>query len=229
MKINNVQTYPVRNPTPDRGGPGFLFIKLTTDGGVEGIGEIFCTAFSPSVAAVMAEDVCDRLVIGSDPFKIERLWRVIYSSGYTQHPDLSRVAILSGIEMACWDIIGKELGKPIYELLGGQVHERLRTYTYIYDEEEDVTDVYSDPDLAAERALEYVSRGFTALKFDPTGPYSAFDPRHLRRPASSTTLSWSEFQAKFHLSAQRCWVAVSLRAFVRLPTWRKSRAVAESS
>ena len=90
MKINNVQTYPVRNPTPDRGGPGFLFIKLTTDGGVEGIGEIFCTAFSPSVAAVMAEDVCDRLVIGSDPFKIERLWRVIYSSGYTQHPDRNR-------------------------------------------------------------------------------------------------------------------------------------------
>jgi len=179
MKINNVQTYPVRNPTPGRGGPGFLFIKLTTDGGVEGIGEIFCTAFSPSVAAIMAEDVCDRLVIGSDPFKIERLWRVVYSSGYTQHPDLSLVAILSGIEMACWDIIGKELGKPIYELLGGQVHERLRTYTYIYDEDEDVTDVYSDPDLAAERALEYVSRGFTALKFDPIGPYSAFDPRQL--------------------------------------------------
>ena len=179
MKINNVQTYPVRSPTPGRGGPGFLFIKLTTDGGVEGIGEIFCTAFSPSVAAVMAEDVCDRLVIGSDPFKIERLWRVVYSSGYTQHPDLSLVAILSGIEMACWDIIGKELGKPIYELLGGQVHERLRTYTYIYDEEEDVTDVYSDPDLAAERALEYVNRGFTALKFDPVGPYSAFDPRQL--------------------------------------------------
>jgi len=97
MKISDVRTYPVKSPTPGRGGPGFLFVKLTTDSGVEGIGEIYCTPFSPFVGASMAEDVCDRLVIGADPFKIERLWRVVYSSGYTQHPDLSLVAILSGI------------------------------------------------------------------------------------------------------------------------------------
>lgn len=179
MKISDVRTYPVRSPDPGHGGPAFLFIRLTTDGGVEGIGEIFCTPFSPPVAAIMTEDICERLVIGADPFKIERLWRIVYSSGYTQHPDLSKVAILSGIEMACWDIIGKELGKPVYELLGGQVHERLRSYTYLYQEEDDPVDVYLDPDLAAERALEYVDKGFTALKFDPVGPYSAFDPRQL--------------------------------------------------
>lgn len=130
MKISDVRAYPVKSPTAGRGGPGFLFVKLTTDSGVEGIGEIYCIAFSPFVGASMAEDVCDRLVIGADPFKIERLWRVVYSSGYTQHPDLSLVAILSGIEMACWDIIGKEHGKPVYELPGGQVHERLRTAAF---------------------------------------------------------------------------------------------------
>jgi 2-dehydro-3-deoxyphosphogalactonate aldolase len=81
--------------------------------------------------------------------------------------------------MACWDIVGKELGKPIYELLGGQVHEKLRSYTYMYDEEDDKTDIYTDPDLAATRAADYVARGFTALKFDPVGPYSVFDPRQL--------------------------------------------------
>ena len=179
MKISDAKLYPVKSRTPGRGGPGFLFVRLTTDSGVEGIGEIFCTSFSPGIAALMAEDVCERLVIGADPFKIERLWRIIYSSGYTQHPGLDLMAILSGIEMACWDIVGKELGKPVYELLGGQVHERLRSYTYIYSEEGDATDVYTDPDLAAERAANYVKRGFTALKFDPVGPYSAFDPRQL--------------------------------------------------
>ena len=79
--------------------------------------------------------------------------------------------------MACWDIVGKAVGKPVYELLGGKVHERLRGYTYLYREPGDATDVYLDPDLAAERAAEYVARGFTALKFDPAGHYTTFDPR----------------------------------------------------
>ena len=90
----------------------------------------------------MIEDVCARYVVGADPFKIERLWRIVYSSGYTQRPDTSLMGILSGIEMACWDIVGKELGKPVYELLGGRVHERLRSYTYLYPEDGDRTDVY---------------------------------------------------------------------------------------
>ena len=60
----------------------------------------------------------DRYIIGSDPYKIELLFRSIYSSGYNQRPDTSLMGILSGLEMACWDIIGKDLNKPIYELLG---------------------------------------------------------------------------------------------------------------
>jgi 2-dehydro-3-deoxyphosphogalactonate aldolase len=71
------------------------------------------------------------------------------------------------------------LGRPIYDLLGGRVHERLRTYTYIYPQPEDSGDVYSDPELAAARAGEYADLGFTAVKFDPVGPYTAFDPRQL--------------------------------------------------
>lgn len=179
MRITDVKTYVVENPPPHYGGPYWVFIKLTTDSGIAGFGEAYCVPFHPRIVALMIEDVCERYVIGSDPFKIERLWRIIYSSGYTQHPDLSLVGVLSAIEMACWDIIGKELNKPVYELLGGQVHERLRAYTYLYPKESDTTDVYSDPDLAAERAAEYVKQGFTAVKFDPVGPYSAFDPRQL--------------------------------------------------
>ncbi len=179
MKITDVTTHVVANPPPHYGGRYWIFLTLTADDGVRGVGEVYCVPFHPRVVARMIEDVCERCVIGADPFQIERLWRVVYSSGYTQRSDLSVLGILSGIEMACWDIIGKELDRPVYELLGGRVHETLRSYTYLYPEPGDTRDVYSDPDLAAERAVRYVERGFTAVKFDPVGPYSAFDPRQL--------------------------------------------------
>jgi 2-dehydro-3-deoxyphosphogalactonate aldolase len=179
MKINDIRTYVVENPPPHFGGLYWVFLKLMTDNGVSGIGEAYSVPFHPQIVARMIEDVFERYVAGSDPFKIERLWRIVYSSGYTQRSDLSIMGVLSAIEMACWDIIGKELDKPVYELLGGQVHEKLRTYSYLYPQESDQTNVYNDPELAAERAAEYVKMGFSAVKFDPTGPYSAYDPRQL--------------------------------------------------
>jgi 2-dehydro-3-deoxyphosphogalactonate aldolase len=179
MQIKEVRTFVVGNPPPHFGGRYFIFLKLVTDSGVEGVGEVYSVPFHPHVVARMIEDVCARKVIGHNPFEIEALWRRVYSSGYTQRPDPSLMGILSGIEMACWDIIGKETGKPVYELLGGRVHEKLRSYTYIYPEPGDTTNVYHDADLAAERAAAYVKQGFTAVKFDPVGPYSAFDPRQL--------------------------------------------------
>ena len=179
MKIADFKTFVVENPPPHFGGPFWVFVKLVTDTGVRGYGEVYAVPFHPDVAARMVEDVCERCVVGADPFQIERLWRIVYSSGYTEHPDLSLVGVLSGIEMACWDIIGKELNRPVYDLLGGRVHERLRSYSYLYPEPADKTNVYHDPDLAAERAAEYARMGFTAIKFDPVGPYSAFDPRQL--------------------------------------------------
>jgi 2-dehydro-3-deoxyphosphogalactonate aldolase len=183
MILRDLKTFVVENPPPHFGGPYWIFVKLTTDTGTEGVGEVYCMPFHPRVVERMIEDVFQRNVMGSDPFKIERLWRIVYSSGYTQRSDLSVMGILSGIEMACWDIIGKELNKPVYELLGGQVHEKLRSYTYLYPRESDTVNVYMDPDLAAERAIHYVEQGFTAVKFDPVGPYSAFDPRQLNLEA----------------------------------------------
>jgi 2-dehydro-3-deoxyphosphogalactonate aldolase len=179
MKIVDAKTYVVGNPPPHYGGRYFIFLKLTTDGGVTGFGEVYAATFGPDTVARMIEDVCARHVLGADPFKIETLWRKVYGSGYTLRPDLSLVAVLSGIEMACWDIVGKELGKPVYELLGGRVHETLRSYTYLYPETDDPADtrVYDDPDTAAEQAAKYLAQGFTAVKFDPAGPYSVFDPR----------------------------------------------------
>ncbi len=179
MRITDVKTWVVANPAPGFGGEYWIFLKLVTDCGVEGVGEVYSVPFHPHVVTRMIEDVCERYVVDADPFKIERLWRIVYSSGYTQHPDLSLMGVLSGIEMACWDIIGKELNRPIYDLLGGQVRERLRSYTYLYPEEADEGDVYHDPEVAARRAAEYVELGFSAVKIDPVLPKSAFDPRQL--------------------------------------------------
>jgi 2-dehydro-3-deoxyphosphogalactonate aldolase len=187
MQITDVKTYVVGNPPPHFGGLYWIFLKLTTNHNLVGYGEVYSVPFHPHIVAQMIEDICARYVIGTDPFKIERLWRIVYSSGYTQRPDPSLLGVLSGIEMACWDIVGKELNQPIYELLGGQVHEKLRSYSYLYPKEGDQTNVYSDPDLAAERAAEYVKQGFTAVKFDPVGPYSAFDPRQLSLEALDHT------------------------------------------
>jgi len=181
MKIVDVKTYVVGNPPPHFGGKYFIFLKLTTDSGIEGIGEVYAATFRPHMVAKMIEDVCHRQIIGSDPFKIEAMWRRVYGSGYNLRPDGSLVSVLSGIEMACWDIVGKELNKPVYELLGGQVHEKLRSYTYLYPSEtEDAADFYGNDERSAERAAEYLAQGFTALKFDPAGPYTQYDPHQPR-------------------------------------------------
>jgi len=177
MKITDLRTYVVGNPKPEAGGRYFVFLKLVTDDGIEGVGEVYASTFGPRTVQRMIDDVVERHLAGRDPFGIERLWRDVYGRGYTARPDLSLMAVLSGIEMACWDIIGKAVEKPVHALLGGRLHERLRTYTYLYAREGDATDVYTDPELAARRALEYVKLGFTALKFDPAGPYATLDPR----------------------------------------------------
>lgn len=178
MKIKDFKSFVVGNPPPHFGGRYFIFVKLTTDNGITGYGEIYNATMAPHLVAKMAEELAARHLEGADPFHIERFWRNAYGRGYSLRPDISLLGVISGLEMALWDIIGKACGKPVYELLGGRVHDRLRSYTYIYVEPGDKVDVYTDPDLAAERAVRYVEKeGFNALKFDPAGAWGNFDPR----------------------------------------------------
>ncbi|HAC79690.1 MAG: mandelate racemase/muconate lactonizing enzyme family protein [Candidatus Binatia bacterium] len=177
MKIVELKTWVVGNPPPHFGGRYFIFLQITTDTGLQGLGEVYAATFGPETIVRMIEDVFARRVLDRDPFQIEKLWRDIYSSGYSQRPDPSLIGVLSGIEMACWDIVGKELGRPVYDLLGGRVRERLRSYTYIYPDAGEGAEFYQDPDRSAVKALEYVDAGFTALKFDPAGPYTIWDGR----------------------------------------------------
>jgi galactonate dehydratase len=176
MKLDSVKVFVVANPPPSFGGRYFVFLKLRTVCGIEGIGEVYAATFGPKVIAAMIEDLFARRLLGRDPMRIEAFWRESYGSGFTLRPDLSLVSVMSGLEMACWDIIGKALDQPVYNLLGGKVHERLRSYTYLYPADGEGDEFYHDAERSASRAAEYVSHGFTALKFDPTGGYSAYDP-----------------------------------------------------
>ena len=190
MKIADVRTFVVGNPPPYHGGMNWVFLKLVTDGGTVGYGEAYGVPFEPLTVAHLIESIGERLIIGSDPFRIERLWRTVYTSGYDLHPDLTKMGVLSAFEMACWDIVGKELDQPVYNLLGGQYHERVRSYTYLYPAPDDPVqrNLHTDPERAARRAVDYADQGFTAVKFDPVGPMSEDDPVQL----SLETLSNAE-------------------------------------
>jgi len=186
MKIVDVKTYVVGTPPPHHGGRNWVFVKLTTDGGIEGFGEAYKVPFHPNTVARLIEDTAETYVVGLDPFEIERLWRTVYygegheSHDHHQHPDLAVMGVLSALEMACWDIIGKAVDRPVYKLLGGQYHERLRSYTYLYPAPGDTVhrSPHTDPEQAGIRAAAYVEQGFTAVKFDPIIQLmSPWDPR----------------------------------------------------
>jgi len=188
MKLDSVKVFVVANPPPSFGGRYFVFLKLETTCGIEGVGEVYAATFGPHVIASMIEDVFMRRFEGRDPFQIESIWRESYGSGFSLRPDLSLMGVVSGLEMACWDIIGKAVEQPVYNLLGGKVHERLRSYTYLYPADGEGDEFYHDAERSAERAAEYVDQGFTGLKFDPLGGFSSYDPRQPTQEALERTV-----------------------------------------
>ena len=174
MEVVKLNTYIVGTPQPHIGGMYWIFLSIETKCGITGIGEVYSASFHPEVVVKAIEDVFERYLKGQDPHHVERLYRECYSSGFTQRPDLTMMGVLSGLEMACWDIVGKSANKPIYELIGGRIHEKLRSYTYLYPVDKNGQHNYEDPSLGAECAIEDKEKGFTAIKFDPAGPYSAY-------------------------------------------------------
>ena len=199
MKLKDIETW-VTVPPTGIGGAFWVIVRVTTDNGISGVGECYGIPVSGDIACQMVSDTFERFVAGQDPHHIETLFRRVYSAGFTQRPDISMMGVFSGIEIAIWDILGKAHEQPVYQLLGGQFHDRLRTYTYLYPEqvrsdgwsEEDAPDVYHDGDAAAARALDYVEMGFTAIKQDPAGPYSFQGGREL----SLHELSRSEYSVR---------------------------------
>ncbi len=167
MKVVEAKTLVIRNVEPYRGGRYWLFLQLVTDEGIVGLGERPANdteRLDPQVHLI--QELTRQFVVGKDPFDVELLWQRMYASRHDhRHPGLDLTPAISAIEMACWDVVGKAVGQPIYKLLGGRVHDKLRAYAYMPFE-----GVWERPEKAAEVAVKLVEQGNSACKFDPFVP-----------------------------------------------------------
>ena len=110
MKFTEVETFVVANPPPSYGGRYFVFVKLSTDTGATGWGEVYSPPFDAATVEAVVSDIFDRFVKGTDPFRIEERTRKIYSIAFTGRPDVTVGGVLSAFDVASWDIVGKEAG-----------------------------------------------------------------------------------------------------------------------
>lgn len=173
MKLQDLDVIVTAPPAPGWGGRYWILVKVTTDTGVVGWGECYASSVGPVAMEAVIRDVFGRHMEGENPENIELMFRRVFSSGFTQRPDLTVMGAFSGLEIACWDILGKDRDRPIYALLGGKMNPRVRAYTYLYPlPHHDIAAFWTSPEMAAESAADCVVRGFTAVKFDPAGPYT---------------------------------------------------------
>jgi galactonate dehydratase len=155
MKITDIQTMIVGNSWKN-----WLFVRVFTDEGIIGLGEATSGLNTKPVEATIEE--IKYLCLGEDPREISFLNDKLRKALYL--PEDSVVcSALSGINIACWDIVGKTLNAPLYRLLGGKCRPKLRAYANGWYQGP------RDPIFFAERAKEVVKKGYTALKFDPFG------------------------------------------------------------
>jgi galactonate dehydratase len=139
----------------------FVFARVRTDDGLEGIGEARPVNREEAVAAYL-DAIAHRYVLGTDPFNIEDLiLRVV--RGDFELPGATEMTALAIVEMACWDIIGKAVGQPVYRLLGGACRDRIKAYANGWYTAERA------PESFARAARQVVARGYGALKLDPFG------------------------------------------------------------
>ena len=173
MRITDLDIIVTAPPAPGWGGRYWILVKLITDTKVVGWGECYASSVGPAAMAAVIEDVFQRYFLDQSPENIELIFRRTFSSGFTQRPDLSVMGAFSGLEIACWDILGKDRDRPVWALLGGKMNERIRAYSYLYPlKNHDLNSFWTSPQNAAESAYNLVSRGYTAVKFDPAGPYT---------------------------------------------------------
>lgn len=173
MKLRDLDIIVTAPPAPGWGGRYWILVKLTTDTGITGWGECYASSVGQTAMRAVINDVFDRHMRDENPENIELMFRRAYSSGFTQRPDLTVMGAFSGLEIACWDILGKDRGRPVHALIGGRMNDRIRAYTYLYPlPQHNLNDFWTSPDQAAETAAEMVRQGYTAVKFDPAGPYT---------------------------------------------------------
>lgn len=148
MKISKITVYKVK--------PRWIFVKISTDEGIEGWGEMISGTKTETVVAG-AYEIGNRFLVGQNPFAIERLFQEMHRSFFRGGP--INGTIVSGLEMALWDIKGKALNVPVYELLGGAARDKIKVYSWIGGDR---------PSEVVEQAQGRVDRGFTAVKMNAT-------------------------------------------------------------
>lgn len=147
MKISKITVYKVK--------PRWIFVKISTDEGIDGWGEMISGTKTETVVAG-AYEIGNRL-IGRNPFEIERLFQEMHRSFFRGGP--INGTIVSGLEMALWDIKGKAFNVPVYELLGGAARDNIKVYSWIGGDR---------PSEVVEQAQDRFDRGFTAVKMNAT-------------------------------------------------------------
>ncbi len=155
MKVTDIKTFAV-----DCFRTNWVFVKVYTDEGIDGVGE--ATLEYKEKALIGAVEHIKEYLVGKNPLDIEKHWHSIYRDAYWRGGAVLMSA-LSAVEMALWDILGKSLNIPVYQLLGGKVNEKVRIY---------VNGWFSgakEPEEFAEKAKKAIERGVTALKWDPFG------------------------------------------------------------
>ncbi len=156
MKIVDVKTHVVSTAWRN-----LTFVRVLTDEGLEGVGEVRMLNHTDALLGYLAEGVPNH-VLGSDPMSVEDLVTRMYRNDYGRAGEIVMSGI-STIEIACWDIAGQALGLPVYKLLGGAVRDRIRAYANGWYTVERTPEEFH---AAARRVIE---RGYRALKFDPFG------------------------------------------------------------
>lgn len=155
MKVTDVKTF-----VTDCFRTNWVFVKVYTDEGIDGVGE--ATLEYKEKALLGAVEHIKEYLVGKDPHDIERHWHTVYRDAYWRGGAVLMSA-LSAVECALWDILGKSLGVPVYQLLGGKVREKVRIY---------VNGWFAgakEPEEFGKKASEAVARGVTAMKWDPFG------------------------------------------------------------
>ncbi|MFC9331235.1 galactonate dehydratase [Kitasatospora sp. NPDC057015] len=167
MKIAKLETFLVQ--------PRWLFLRIETSSGLVGWGEPIVEGRAETVAAAIRE--LSDLLIGAEASRIEDTWQTLTKGGfYRGGPVLS--SAVAGIDQALWDIKGKALGVPVYELLGGPVRDRVRIYSWIHGDE---------PEELADSAQKAVAAGFDAMKFNGSDRLRPLDtPEAVKRLALRT-------------------------------------------
>ncbi len=175
-RLSQVIPYVIETAPPHKGGSRWFFLKLVTEDGLEGWGEtavLSCFYGLENGYQAMVKDIFTTHLKGEEALDRERLFYKLYQKLTQLHPDYSTFGIISAFDTALWDIAGKYYDTPVYNLLGGKFRDRIRTYSYIYDDSDPrslratAAAWTGNPERLGELAAEYVDLGFTGLKFDP--------------------------------------------------------------